>query len=272
MGPRLLYVLGTSFSGSSLLNAILGRHPEVLALNELANLGHEVRDTMARNPRHPLHQPLWQEVRRRYEMNGARFSDIDLSWRFEDAARGAARRDRWRAHNEAVFEALRFATNASLWVDTSKNGRRLQLLLEWSPLEVYALHLVRDGRAVVSSALDRGLGLGRTMLGLHLDWARSASFARSMGPRFMRLRHADLVTQPRESLRALCAWIGLSFDPSMLDLSATGEHPPVIGPKGYWMLRRPLRLEAPRPKTLSAAREARYRLLGGPRRDAALGV
>ena len=36
--PRIAYIMSTNFAGSTLLNALLDRHPDVTALNELLAL------------------------------------------------------------------------------------------------------------------------------------------------------------------------------------------------------------------------------------------
>lgn len=273
MPPRIAYVLGTSFSGSTLLNALLARHSEIVALNEVVNLGTELRDAVEKNPRHPLRQPLWQRVRTRYEAEGGDFERIDLSFGWHDAlAPRAAAGARWREANERLFAALRAEVGDRVFIDASKHHRRLARMIAagWSPRVV---HIVRDGRSVVASGLKRGRGLPETMASLHLDLVRSERSRRALGAeRFVRVRHADLARDPESTARRLCAFLGLAFEPAMLDLESPVEHPVAVGAKGFWMLRRGIRVAPARAARLPLPTEAAYRVSGGPARDRWLGV
>lgn len=272
MAPRILYVLGTSFSGSTLLNALLARHSKIVALNELVNLGPEVRAAREKNPRHPLRQPFWQRVRSRYEAEGGDFEGIDLSLGWRDVVRGRARADaRWLDQNERLFAALHAEVGDRWIVDASKHHRRVSRMIGagWAPRVV---HIVRDGRSVVASGLKRGRSMPETMTSLHLDCARSEGLRRALGPRFVRLRLGDLSRDPEAVARALCDQLGLAFERDMLDLATPVEHPAAVGAKGFWMLRRGTTVAPTAPARLPLWSEAAYRAGGGPARDRRLGL
>ncbi len=272
--PKILYVLGTSFSGSSLLNAMFDGHPDVLALNELANLGAELRDTKHRNPRHPLFQPFWQEVKLAYEEGGRRFEDVDASWTWRDAVFGGrAAQERWSTTNDRVLSAIIRVSGPKLLVDTSKGGRRLDRLIR-DGYPVWVVHLVRDGRSVVGSGHKRGVGVRQIMRRLTADLIRGEYFRRRLGPQaFRRVRYDDLARDPEGVLKGICAFVGLEYHPAMVDLDEARPHPPAIGAKGYWMAARSQALRPPSGSaTLPARDEVVYRALGGPVRDRILGV
>lgn len=273
MVPRIAYVLGTSFSGSTLLNALLARHADVVALNELVNLGTELRAEFARNPRHPLRQPFWQRVRERYEARGADFRRIDLSFGWRDVLTdGAAAEARWLETNERLFDVLRAEVGDCMFVDASKHHRRVARMIAagWAPRVV---HIVRDGRSVVASGRKRGRSLPETTASLHLDLVRSEGLRRRLGAeRFVRVRYTDLARDPEAVAWRLCDFLGLQFEPAMLDLETPVEHPAAVGSKGFWMLRRGTTVAPARAVQLPALQEVAYRAAGGPARDRWLGM
>lgn len=94
------------------------------------------------------------------------------------------------------------------------------------------IHLVRDGRDVAASLLERRW---RSPTGALFDQcARAAGAARywasliarglqaeadaALTGRILRLRYEDLAAQPDKTLRSLCRFIGEEFDPDILKL------------------------------------------------------
>ncbi|MGF1508023.1 MAG: sulfotransferase [Myxococcota bacterium] len=270
---RLLYVLGTSFSGSSILNALMARHPDVLALNELVNLGRELRAPWDGNRRHPLRQPFWCEVKEAFEAMGGRFDQLRLEWGWKHAALGGRRaRARWAREHRNLFRALGHVSNASVFLDSSKSARRLERLMQ-SGYAPRVVHIVRDGRSVCASGLKRGFSFAFMLRGVQLDWLRSEMFRRRMTPeRFMRLRFCDLVSNPREELERICRHVGLEYHAEQLEVHRPVEHPVAIGAKGFWMLKRGLVVQPPQRARLLGSHEMLYRAGGGPLRDVSLGL
>ncbi len=82
------------------------------------------------------------------------------------------------------------------------------------------IHLIRDGRDVALSLLDVQFG-PNGVEDAALFWkrhvARGRRAGRSMeGDRYLEIRYEDLVADPARCLRALCSFIDLRFDDSML--------------------------------------------------------
>jgi hypothetical protein len=270
---RLVYVLGASFSGSTLLNTLLARHSGILGLNELVNLGRELRDQTPNNPRHPLRQPFWQRVQAAYEHSGGPpFRELRLE--FTRAHEGRADEDaRWAEHHARLFTALRSVAGDAWVVDSSKHHRRLRQYLRHGYRPV-VLHAVRDGRGVVASGRSRQLGLLRMIAEVHHTALRAAearwpAMRRSLP--WLTIRHQVLVADPARVLQVVCDRLGLPFEPAMLELTPV-LHPEAVGAKGFWMLRRPKPIQARAPNPLPTRDEWVYRLLGGPVRDRLLGV
>lgn len=83
------------------------------------------------------------------------------------------------------------------------------------------VHIVRDPRACIASLLATTWWPGGFERAL-TAWVRAERSMHRLERRaapdvYYRLRYEDLVTSPREQLRALCGYLGESFDERMLD-------------------------------------------------------
>jgi hypothetical protein len=181
---RLVYLLGPSHSGSTLLALLLGSHPEVATVGELkqtslgdleryrCSCGVEIRRC-----------PFWDAVREDLRAGGWAFEPGDGS---TDLAAGTGRyvrrllrplhrgrafelvRDlalhiapawrghlaRWQRANARLAEAVCRVTGKALVVDSSKVAVRLKYLLRNPALDVRVLRVIRDGRAVMLTYMD----------------------------------------------------------------------------------------------------------------------
>ncbi len=181
---RLVYLLGPSHSGSTLLALLLGSHPEIATVGELkqtsmgdldqyrCSCGVEIRSC-----------PFWAAVREDMRAGGWSFEPGDGSTdlaagsgpyvrrllrplhrgpAFElarDLALGAApgwRRHlaRWHQANASLAEAVCRLTGKRMLVDSSKVAVRLKYLLRNPALDVRVVRVIRDGRAVMLAYMD----------------------------------------------------------------------------------------------------------------------
>jgi len=118
--------------------------------------------------------------------------------------------------------------NATVWGDQSPfNARRLDWIRQIFPRGRY-LHILRDGRDVVASYKQKGDGV---------EWAWDRWSVAVQGARrlqtqlppesFLEIRYEDLVTDTEATLRQVCAFAGISYQPIMLEywkLPTTQEH------------------------------------------------
>lgn len=178
MRPRLVYILASSHSGSTLLAMLLGSHPEICTAGELKATSLGDPDHYRCSCRELIRQcPFWAEVRSAMARRGFDFdvtragTDVRSSGspyvrrllrplhrgplleKTRDAALWLSpgwRRDlsRIQARNLALVESLLEVTGARMVVDSSKVGIRLKYLLRIPELDVKVVRIIRDGRAV----------------------------------------------------------------------------------------------------------------------------
>lgn len=107
-----------------------------------------------------------------------------------------------------------------VWIDhTPANIRSAVTLAELFPQAKF-IHMVRDGRGVASSILPLDWG-PNTIDGAAEWWTESVAYglaAESWGgvQRIMRVRYEDLVLNFESTVKTLCSFVGLDYQPTML--------------------------------------------------------
>ena len=143
---RLIYIAGTSHSGSTLLDLMLNAHPEIFSAGEVLKLNRQLGLKNAQKQTYApcscgapsLWQcPFWSRVdQRTRETAGKSLSDLDMQDYGElDAA---------RAPNAVVFNAIADVSGKRFVVDSSKLPKRLSALMRLKELDVYPVHLIRE--------------------------------------------------------------------------------------------------------------------------------
>lgn len=241
----VLYIMGAGRSGSTLLDMILGSHPDMLGAGELTNAA---RNGWLKNEdcscNRPVGEcPFWTEMRRVWEKSDADLKHYvalqDLFERYERLPNLLRERlspsPEFREYADstyALFEAIREVSGKPVVVDSSKIPIRALALSMVSGLDLRLVHLIRDGRGVAASLnrrwrKDEEPGVTRdvkgrpvwrtaafwTVVNLVSEWA-----GRRLGPgKSVRIRYEDLVASPNETL----AKVGAVAD---VDYSRLAEH------------------------------------------------
>lgn len=120
-----------------------------------------------------------------------------------------------------LYRAAAAALGKQLVIDASKLPRKAPHLYLHEPERVRILHLVRDGRGVVSSRM-RYMPVDMASR----RWRHYHSLTRRILHRWVspahrrQLRFEDFVADPQAHLRALCEWLEVDYSARMLDFSA----------------------------------------------------
>ena len=244
---RVLYIVGAGRSGSTVLDIVLGNHPEIESVGELRNLAYSgwVGGRATRSPycscgRTVAECPFWTAVRREWvarvgEEDARAYPALQSSF---ERYRGLPRlvlellRDpssEFRAYARltgALFGAIRAASGKDVVVDSSKNPLRALALSMVPGLDLRLAHLVRDARGVVSSRKkafkkDHEAGLARDIES-QPAWSSTAFWLlvnllsggvrRRLAPqRSARLRYEDFVSDPADVLAEIGRAAGLDL-------------------------------------------------------------
>ncbi|MGB3634284.1 MAG: sulfotransferase [Rubrobacteraceae bacterium] len=226
---KVLYIMGAGRSGSTLLDMVLGSHPEVRGAGELTNAARngwlKNEDCSCGKPVNDC--PFWSEVLRLWTRRGfgnlERYVSLqDIFERYRNLPRLLRERRspspeflEYAGATRAFFDSIREAGEEQIVVDSSKSPARALALSMVPGVDLHLVHLTRDGRGVAASLnrswrKDEEPGVTRDVEGKPV-W-RTAAFwivvnltsewvGRRLGPdKFLRVRYEDLVMTPSETL------------------------------------------------------------------------
>lgn len=211
-----ILIVGSTRSGSTLLSLMVRNHPRIAFAGELEwvwDFDFEEEPDLKKRP--PDEYLEWLLVQRHFQHHHLQ---IDPSLPFGRLVR------------DLVYQMREDAEPGCQkpWVSWTMHRHLEQALRIWPRARV--VHLVRDGRDVCSSWLRLGwLGSGYDA---GLRWSQELERWRHakahMAPgQSMEMRFERLITDPARELRRLCAFIGESYEPSMLTYPETSTYGPV---------------------------------------------
>ncbi len=220
---RILFVLGLGRSGSTLLGSLLGSHPDVVNTGELLRLEEAVA---APDSKCACGLPL---------------ADCADWWRLFEGIPQKALRD-YRKWKPELLDKVRENAGARVLVDVSKT-RSYRLAKRWRGPEVGFILLTRDPRGIFRSYVKGG-GELKGRLRMHRKWLkRFATFARRHGERCLLTRYEDLVSSPGETMRRICGFAGIEYQPQMIVPGGSRGHMAVYSGSSYMKGAGQLRLD-----------------------------
>jgi hypothetical protein len=233
---RVVYVLSSPHSGSTLLGIILGGHPEVVFGGELIEIPHPAwtgdRNCSCGLPGGTC--PFWTEVKQRTEGPdgsglGLLRRDRVLGWKafpraLLGARLGSAEFRRQVLGVQRLAQAIGETAGRPIVVDSSKGATPglAYLHARSEEFEVQFIHLIRDGRGVVASRKNHHIRAKADR-----DWLRTAAlrysilwvFANLMflvffshrPDRYLRVRYEDLISDPVHTFERIGRFVHLDL-------------------------------------------------------------
>lgn len=254
---RVVYVMGAGRSGSTVLDVMLGNHPEVFGTGELIHLFREEALHRANcacgEPRDAC--PIWTQVRSRWcELTGQpaitdhrklyrRFChiqslDVGLkSWMRlrRRPERQSAPLKECLAQTAALYRSIADVSGRNVIVESSKNPLRARLLCLSPELDVRLVHLVRDARGVAWSRMkalhkSRESGIPREIKPRRVTvsaayWSIMNRYSEQVRRSFpsrpsIRIHYEDLIARAPDTLHAIGELAGIDFTPVIERLAA----------------------------------------------------
>jgi hypothetical protein len=231
-------VLGVSRSGTTLLKEMLDRHSELAIPTE----SYFVPQLWSRHGARPQREAFLADVARLARIAEWGVTPAMIAERlpseptFADAVAAI-----YRAYADSQGKP-RFGDKTPAYM------QQLDLLEVAFPGALY-VHLVRDGRDAALSFLAMrrrprfNWARPRGLLSFAAQWRREVGAARRFGAttaagRYHELRYEDLVAEPERLLREVCAFLGLPWEPELLeyhrdvDPQRLLDHPKLAEPPG----------------------------------------
>lgn len=213
---RVIYLIGSGRSGSTLLANRLGSHHDIINAGEVYNFRNLFESAEEFSRFCSCGKPLleceyWASVRAELYVKSGR-DLVDLK-NCDPRIFGI--------NNYNLLAAIRATSGRSVILDSSKRHYRLRLLLGSPLFEVSVVHLVRDGRAQAYSSLVTAIEQGQSAIAyykkLH-DWQKknlAVDLIYRRTPRFVRIRYEDFVSDPLRILEQICNITHLDFEISL---------------------------------------------------------
>lgn len=217
-------LVGSGRSGTTLFRNVFDSHPELAVMHE----GHFI-GAMAR-------------LRRRYEGRNGFDREMFLqdlfrneNFRRQGLDRVAIEAAIGEAAPQSLADAIRIvmrwyaAAEGKAWYGDKTPGYVTQIgeLGEMFP-EARFVHIIRDGRDVANSYLERdewgptSIAEGAFYWRSRVGRGRAAGVA--LGPsRYIEVRYEDMVDDPEGTTRRLCDFLGLAYHPQMMEYHLRGR-------------------------------------------------
>ena len=228
--PLLVYIMGDGRSGSTVLAALLGNHPQCASVGEISKWplfeGHPKQG----DDKEGLAE-FWGEVLVAYrnQHTDTTFAQlVEVQDRFEHYGRLPwvllGRTPRWAReiyHNHTIklVAAIRRVTGKNSVVDSSKRMGRAYMLMRNPYLNAKVIHIVRDPRGALWSQQKRDVEqkYKRPLKALGHYWTKNLSCHLvawfSPGNRVLRVRYEDLTLRCGEVLAQLEDFLELPMEP-----------------------------------------------------------
>jgi hypothetical protein len=166
-------------------------------------------------------------------------ADIDVNGHIDD----------FMADNERFFKIISDVSKDSIIVDTSKDLKRLEFLLQIRSLSILPIYLTRDPKGQICSVQERAIRLGDPWEKDLIDDAirRYNKKTRSILALLdqvvhFNMQYESLVRDPKGTLKPILSALGLEFEPQQLQWSSKIRHA-AGGNRMAWHLQNELKLD-----------------------------
>jgi len=212
------FIVGFQRSGTTLLRLMLDNHPELAVPLDTVGLWARYEERV------PAYGPLEDEAAARQLITDLLAEERIRLWEVPLTLEAVLARRR-RGGYPGIVEAFHLAYAAHhgkrAWGDKDPgNMERIDQLNRWFP-DCRIIHIIRDGRDACLSQTKQDFGFD-DLFECAVAWREQVEWVRRIGAilgnaRYAELRYEDLVATPEAELRRLCDFLGVSWQPAMLE-------------------------------------------------------
>lgn len=206
--PKVVLIAGAAHGGTTILSMMLGQHPNIFTTGKLREFPHgdvfgSANICSCGTPAADC--PFWLEIQRQYQPVEERPDDEKLP---------------------RLYELISSLSGRLFIGDVTHNVRYAQLLQSIDGIDLYLVHVVRDGRAVVHSRIRKDLRIGtlgmsrwqriRRITAVSRRWVlqirQYSRMEEQLGAKAVRVSYEAICNNPRAALRPVGECLGLDFD------------------------------------------------------------
>jgi hypothetical protein len=215
-GPPAPFVVGATRSGTTMLRLMLDAHPDVAIPSET----HFIHKLVKTCERWRVTPDMLADVIVEHKRWGDFHLDPDELRRRFRSMEPLNMADALRTFYTLYAER----EGKSRWGDKTPGYVRYMRRIHWILPEARFLHLIRDGRDVAVSVLPMNWGPESVREAAEL-WVERVTIGREQGPvvPYMEVRFEDLVLDTEPTLRRVCEFLELPWEPVMLDYHERAE-------------------------------------------------
>jgi hypothetical protein len=240
MKPRIIYITGQAYSGSTFLCALLGMHPQAEPVSELSKwTTHYYKfNRYCSCGKKSIECSFWKDVEndwltknvslKRYIELQNLYEHINNPFLFGRQIHNKVSFLEYQNLTEALFYSLVKVSNKNIIIDSSKRPGRGFALSNMNGLDVSIIHLVRNGYRYLESSLQRGRRISikdpnllYETFHLGLSWSMTNFMAEKITKNnkypSLRIKYEDLIDHPIETLDRIGSVLNL-------DISAIQKH------------------------------------------------
>ncbi len=235
---KLVYILSSGYSGSTILDLVLGSHSEIESVGEFIHYEEVVRNNGICTCWRKINDcPFWQEVRKIFNSLVSN-KKIDIQ-------------DNQILKDYFMFKAILMYTGKKIIVDSSKRLDRLKLLLASNLFDIKLVYLIRECQGFMYSAKKRNYTrvikpildkngnvidrifqkksiydgpLKTGLIWFFENWEMIKFFKKlSLGDKVI-VSYKDFTLNPETELLKICQTLGADLEQGMLNYSAHEHH------------------------------------------------
>lgn len=208
--PPAPFIVGVTRSGTTLLRLIMDSHPELAIPPETHFLPKLIKRTERGRSPVALH---------RFLLNERRWNDFDLDeW---ELLKRFGRLEPFdsTAVVRCFYDLYAEGQGKPRWGDKTPGYQVKMKRIAGALPEARFIHVIRDGRDVVLSQwqkAERPTPIVYATKRWKQRIKRSRNLGSKLGSAYREVRYEDLVARPEETIRDLCEYVELDFDPVLL--------------------------------------------------------
>jgi len=217
---KVAFILGDGYSGSTLLDLILGSHSRMMSLGEI-----DAESFDAFLDQNQLCTCLFKSQECHF---WSRVLDRLRELTGEESFRLGGTRENWdkvTRNTVDLLQAVKNVSSSEILIDSSKLFQRAYSLDKSGLIQPKVIHLVRDGRGVGYSYLKRGGSFQQAVF----HWKKKNAEVRDWlvgerPPDNITIRYEDLCGQPVDVIRRICKFLDVDWEPQMMRFGQKVHH------------------------------------------------